>query len=106
MAMFSMILSGLALLAAAIALCATLIERKRNLKRNAALIGYIESHVNEVKESVKKLESGVVPDFEQAKAAANAVNDFNKGISSILGFDPHEAYKRERQKEKNGGDAE
>jgi hypothetical protein len=53
---------------------------------------------------VEKLEKGVVPDFEQAKAAANAVNDFNKGISNILGFDPMTALVEAQKKERYGDD--
>ena len=51
---------------------------------------------------VEKLEKGVVPDFEQAKAAANAVNDFNNGISNILGFDPMTALAEAQKKERYG----
>ena len=42
----------------------------------------------ELKADVKNLKSGTVPDFEAAKAAANAVNDFNAGLSAIMNFDP------------------
>ena len=42
----------------------------------------------ELKAEVEKLKSGTVPDFEAAKAAANAVNDFNAGLSAIMNFDP------------------
>ena len=44
--------------------------------------------------------------YEQAKAAANAVNDFNRGITNILGFDPVSALKKEQQRERLGGDVE
>jgi len=46
---------------------------------------------------IDDLEHGVVPDFEAARKAVNAVNDINKGISGILGFDPLEALKQSRQ---------
>jgi hypothetical protein len=45
-----------------------------------------------------------VPDFEEAKQAARAVDDFNKGLSNILGFDPMESLQRERQKAQLGGE--
>ena len=34
------------------------------------------------------------------------MNDFNLGISGILGFDPLEAAKKSRQAERMGGEAE
>lgn len=49
---------------------------------------------------VENLEKGIVPDFEQAKAAAQAVDNFNAGLSGILGFDPIETARRQR-KERN-----
>lgn len=50
---------------------------------------------------VKNLEAGIVPDFEEAKTAVNAVNEFNRGLSSIMGYDPMEAARKRR--EENGG---
>lgn len=44
---------------------------------------------------LEELEKGVVPDYEAAKEAAKAVNDFNAGISGILGFDPKEALRKQ-----------
>lgn len=64
----------------------------------------VNGKVEEVKGAVKKnaariedLEQGVVPDFETAQKAVSAVNDINKGIAGILGFDPLEAMKQSRQ---------
>ena len=37
--------------------------------------------------------------YEKAKAAAKAVNDFSTGISGILGFDPMEALRKSRKQE-------
>ena len=48
------------------------------------------------------LENGVVPDFEKAKAAADAVNQFSVGISGILGFDPMQALQQSRNKDGEG----
>lgn len=57
-------------------------------------------------ESMKKrlvdLEHGVVPDFEEALAAKNAVDEFSRGLSSILNYDPVEAYRKKQQQEKYG----
>lgn len=55
---------------------------------------------------VDVLEQGLVPDYEAAKEAVKSVNDFNLGISGILGFDPLEAAKKSRQAERMGGEAE
>lgn len=70
-------------------------------------------HYREEAESLRKLsdrvgvlEQGLVPDYEAAKEAVKSVNDFNLGISGILGFDPLEAAKKSRQAERMGGDAE
>lgn len=111
MEIISMIMSGLALLAVAAITAVVVAEKKRSQKRNAAvaeLTCRVEELVlrktKELDEKVKRLEEGVVPDYESARRAADAVNDFNKGISSILGFDPHEAWQKEKQKEHMGGD--
>ena len=119
------VLSGLALLAA----CASIFMAKRNEKRskerNAALVRYagdldtycrqyakrkseelaseLRGEIDLLKGKVDSLASGIVPDYEQAKAAANAVNDFSKGISNILGFDPMEALKKQREQDEVGG---
>ena len=71
------------------------------------------SRYREEAESLRKLsdrvgvlEQGLVPDYEAAKEAVKSVNDFNLGISGILGFDPLEAAKKSRQAERMGGEAE
>lgn len=116
MEMIALILSGLALLAAITCLGMIVRNEKRSKKRNTALVQYVERHEKDeshYRESVaqelgkiagraEKLENGMIPDYEQAKAAANAVNDFSKGISNILGFDPMEALKAERAKKEAG----
>lgn len=110
MQMISMILSGLALLAAGVSLILTIHEKKRSEKRNAALIQYADASVKElekrIQERLEKLEQGITPDYEQAKAAAEAVNNFSRGVSNILGFDPLKAYQAAQRREKMGGDSE
>ena len=115
MTILAIILSSLALLAATADLVLTLRERKRSKERNTALMQYVDMSASDLlakaaaktgetvgslqKEYDKRigdLEKGIVPDFEKAKAAADAVNDFNAGISGILGFDPHEVLKKQR----------
>lgn len=45
------------------------------------------------------LENGAIPDYEKAKEAAKAVNDFNSGIAGIFGFDPYDAIRRKGESE-------
>lgn len=103
---FALIVSGLALLAAICCMGMTLQNEKRNKKRNVALIRYVQKTVAGSEEKytqrLEALEKGITPDYEQAKAAAAAVNDFSKGITNILGFDPMEALKADRQKKEMG----
>ena len=112
MQMIALVMSGLALLAASVSLLMSVIEKKRSKKRNAAMLDYVTAKVNCAIQSsgfdsrIQKLEHGITPDYEQAKAAANAVNDFNRGITNILGFDPVSALKKEQQRERLGGDVE
>ena len=93
--------SSLALLAATMCFALLLREKKRNKERSAAVMRYVDTvskgAANALEKRIADLEKGIVPDFEKAKAAANAVNDFNAGISGILGFDPHEVLKKQRQ---------
>ena len=96
-------------------------NEKRSKERHAALINYIDTtaqqqandaalaagqYVDEetkkLNERIARLEQGIAPDYEQAKAAADAVNNFSKGISNILGFDPMEALKTDRRKREQG----
>ena len=51
----------------------------------------------EIKAEIEKLKAGTVPDYEAAKAAANAVNDFNAGLSAIMNFDPIAVARSRRQ---------
>lgn len=120
MQIISLILSGLALLAAIVSLVLTIKEKKRNQKRNATFADYVckECEAMSIKsknqgevlasalERIQKLESGITPDYEQAKAAANAVNDFNRGVANILGFDPMDAVRKQREQDHVGGEAE
>jgi type II secretory pathway component PulJ len=105
----AIILSSLALLAASFDAVMTAKERKRNQEQKTDLIEFVNFSLDRMEKSleerIKKLEDGAMPDYEAAKAAAQAVNDFNAGISGILGFDPHEALKKQRN-ETTGGERE
>lgn len=116
--------SSLALLAATVCLILLVREKKRSEKRNAALLQYVDEQKKSIEAQIDRdvqnlsasfaddltkaekriadLESGIVPDFEQAKAAADAVNNFNAGITGILGFDPHEVLKKQRNNPAGG----
>lgn len=59
----------------------------------------IADEVRKLRTRVKELEAGVVPGFEEAKAAVKAVNDFNVGLSAIMGYDPMQAMKKSRDGE-------
>lgn len=51
---------------------------------------------------VENLEKGIIPDYERATAAVNAVNDFNQGISNLLNYDPVSALAAQRERERQG----
>lgn len=53
--------------------------------------------IKQLNDSVKLLEDGCMPDFNEAMRAVNAVNEMNSGIANILGFDPMEALKKSKQ---------
>lgn len=53
---------------------------------------------------IRKLEDGVIPNYEEARKAAKAVDDFNIGLSAIMNFDPMAAAKKARdEKSAKGG---
>ena len=121
MEMIALILSGLALLAAGVCLCLLMQEKKRNQERNAAMLDFVQVECNavstasgaytdemcrktvlEISGRVENLEKGIIPDYEKATAAVNAVNDFNQGISNLLNYDPVSALAAQREKERTG----
>lgn len=68
-------------------------EKERSRKMVLAL-----KTLNELEERLKKLESGIVPDYEEAKKAAKAMDDFSAGITGILTYDPTEALRKSRER--------
>lgn len=92
------------LLAFAIALCAFHFDRRMK-KQAKTLSAYADAaskaEHTELRNRIRKLEEGVVPDYEKAKEAARAVDDFNAGLSAIMNFDPMAAARKSRN-EKNG----
>ena len=132
MEIITMILSGLALLAASVCLFLLGQEKKRSKKQNAALLREMDrrdkkwaatvsdelkaqlakernrisleqkavgERTGDILKRVENLENGIVPDFEEAKSAAKAVDEFNRGLSSILNFDPLKAAQKSREVE-------
>lgn len=124
----AIIMSGLALLAAMVSLILVIREKKRNQKRNAATIDYVDSscdklfddltekickykrcveeRIEPMASDIKKLMDGIVPDYKEALAAKNSVDEFNRGLSAILNFDPMEAARKAREDQKYGGEVE
>lgn len=129
MAIVALIIGSLALVAATVSTVLAVKERKRSQERNAAYVETMRTVVQEhrtalenflleelkkleartaqqvteaqakVEDRLSDLEGGVIPDYEKAKQAAKAVNDFSAGISGILGFDPVEALKQSRKQD-------
>ena len=122
MEIVTMILSGLALLAASVCLILLIQEKKRNQKRNTAALQYADAAAQKVlilakneanaaaeaayknaleqfEKRVSDLEKGISPDYNEALAAKQAVDDFNMGISAILNFDPMAAMKKSREEQ-------
>ena len=122
------IMSGLALLAATVSLFVSLREKKRNQKRNADMCNYVEAVERDVKDDlwlqrdklsakidievdklstkVDKLEQGIVPDYQEALAAKNSVDEFNRGLSAIMGYDPMEVARKAREERHYGGEVD
>lgn len=122
--MLSIILSSLALAAAAVCVAVVMRERKRSREQNAAQEAFVKTILDdrdsqwkerlevlgdawekvnkELRGQIADLESGAVPDYERAKAAAKAVDDFHSGLANILNYDPYEAVRIGRS---GGGDA-
>jgi vacuolar-type H+-ATPase subunit D/Vma8 len=66
------------------------------------LLQEIYSENKKIYARVENLEKGIIPDYEKATAAVNAVNDFNQGISNLLNYDPVSALAAQREKERQG----
>ena len=121
MALISMIVSGLALLAASVCLCLLMQEKKRNQKQKADACNYADACMREAKayaeELLERFKTG--GEWEKAVAAtaeekiADAVNeicnkmsesyfsaDINAGLGNILGFDPYASLQKQREKER------
>lgn len=115
--MIGIILSSFALATAAGCLALALWERKRSRELRAALTSFCRQSPKIIAERFKKLdkewggavealearikalEDGTVPDYEKAREAAKAVDEFHQGLANILNYDPYELAKKNREGE-------
>lgn len=122
MELIPIIFSGLALLAASVCLILLLQEKKRNQKRNAAMLQLIEQECKKVSNesferhekflerftavelNVTKLMHGIVPDYNEAVKAKDAVDNFSRDIANLLNFDPLAAAREARNSRRRGGE--
>ena len=65
-------------------------------EENTALAHEIDKRFERQQAEIQNLKAGAEPDYQQAMAAAKAVNDFNSSIISIMNFDPIEVARRNR----------
>lgn len=72
---------------------------RKDLDTMSAEMAEMEKHVND-------LLSGVVPDYEEAVKAKDAVNSFSRDIAAILNFDPLQAAKETRLRNRSGQEVE
>lgn len=64
----------------------------------------VEGTAGTMSSRIKALEDGTIPNYEEARKAAKAVDDFNTGLSAIMNFDPMAAAKRAKdEKSAKGG---
>lgn len=66
----------------------------------------IAEKCTDIENRLHNLEHGIVPDYAEALAAKNSVDEFNKGLSAIMGFDPVAAYRKQVERDKIGGEVE
>lgn len=59
-----------------------------------------------VKKNVTDLMNGVVPEYEEAVKAKEAVNSFSRDIAAILNFDPVQAARETRLRNRSGQEVE
>lgn len=59
-----------------------------------------------MKATLDDLSKGIIPDYEEAKRAADATNEFHKGIANILNYNEMEALQRMREAEASGCEVE
>lgn len=73
---------------------------KEYAEENAEKHGELDGRIGAVADDVGKLVNGVVPDYEKAREAAKATNDFMSGIGNIMGYDPFAAMRKQEEGDK------
>lgn len=101
-----LIFSCIALCASVFAVCFTVKEREERKRQCKAVLDYADRIVEDINPKLEDLAKGVVPEYEAAKAAADATNEFHKGIAAILNYNEMEALQRMREAEASGGEVE
>lgn len=113
----------------------TIRNSRRSASRNAALVQYVDKTMDAMHSEILKdvndytvgmkgsieeltnkyggmkttlddLSKGIVPDYEEAKRAADATNEFHRGIANILNYNEMDALRRMREAEQTGGEVE
>lgn len=69
---------------------------KEEISRLRSTTDSMREVMRQFAERLGNLEGGVVPDYEGAKAAVKAVNDFTAGLANIMGYDPMAAARKAR----------
>lgn len=62
------------------------------------------SSLADCKGKIENLEKGVVPDYNEAVEAKNAVDNFSRDIANLLNFDPLAAAREARNSRRRGGE--
>jgi hypothetical protein len=101
-----LIFSCIALCASAFSVFFTMQERNERKRQCKAVLDYVDRIVEDINPKLEDLTKGVVPEYEAAKAAADATNEFHRGIANILNYNEIDALRRVREAEANGGEAE
>ena len=121
----NMFMSGLALLAATVCLILVFLEKKRNKKRNAAMLNYISTECGSAVKSAAEYTNSKIPDVnavngqiaevrkmvedigENVMNASNAFQDqLGQTLSNIMNFDPMEAQRKARRRAMGVGEDE
>ena len=116
-----MIMSGLALLAATASLVLIIQEKKRNEKRNTAMIDYIGAECKAVATAAEDYTNERIPDAESVNKRIEEVrkmvedigenvmstsgqfqDQLGQTLASIMSFDPVAAQRKSRQRNERG----
>ena len=112
----TMIMSGLALLAATANLFLHIREKKRNEKRNAAMVDYVGAERKAaVREATRYADKAVEEKIDPVLRKVESIGDdlmnangkfqdqLGQTLSNIMAFDPVDAYRKAQQKAKGMG---